>query len=119
MVWMALIFFVSALPKLPALPGLAGIDKIQHAAVYLVLGLLLYRAAALTWVKPYIYSFTIGALYGSFDEIHQRFVPGRNMSGNDWLADVAGLTIALLAVAVIIKYRSKGEDDFGRGRKRV
>ena len=117
--WMALIFFVSALPKLPALPSMFGIDKIQHAAAYLILGLLLYRAAALTGMKPYMYSFTIGALYGAFDEIHQGFVPGRDMSGADWLADILGLAIALLAVAVIIKYRSKGEDDLGRGRKRV
>lgn len=115
---MALIFFVSALPKLPTLPSLFGIDKVQHAAAYLILGLLLNRGAALVGMKPYVYSFTIGAMYGAFDEIHQWFVPGRDMSGMDWLADVAGIVIAMLAVAMIHKYRARGED-LGRGRKRV
>jgi len=115
--WMALIFFVSALPKLPTLPSMFGIDKIQHAAAYFILGLLLLRATALTGLKPYVRSFTIGALYGAFDEIHQRFVPGRDMSGLDWLADVAGLAIALLAVAVIDKYLGRGR--FGRRREGI
>lgn len=115
---MALIFFVSALPKLPTLPTLFGIDKIQHAGAYLILGLLLYRATKLVGMRPYARSFILGALYGAFDEIHQRFVPGRDMSGLDWLADVAGIVIAMLAVAMIHKYRAR-EEDLGRGRKRV
>ena len=114
---MGLIFFVSALPKLPTLPSMFGIDKIQHAGAYFILGLLLYRATALTGMKPYVLSFILGALYGASDEFHQGFVPGRDMSGLDWLADISGLAIAMLAVAVIDKYLGRGR--FGRRREGI
>ena len=117
MLWMGLIFFLSAQPTLPPLPGIMGIDKIQHMGAYVVFGLLLLRATALTGLKPYVRSFIIGALYGASDEFHQSFVPGRDMSGLDWLADVAGLAIALLAVAVIDKYLGRGR--FGRRREGI
>lgn len=119
---MALIFFVSAQTTLPPLPGLAGIDKIQHIGAYIILGLLLYRAIAvmpLMRMRPYVQSLALGALYGALDEYHQRFVPGREMSGADWLADIAGLAIALLAIAIITKYRANGGRGFGRRRQGV
>lgn len=121
-VWMALIFCLSGQPKLPPLPGLAGIDKIQHLAAYMVLGLLLYRATAgipLMRMRQYAQSFLIGALYGASDEYHQSFIPGRQMSGKDWLADIAGLAIALLAIAMISKYRANGGKRIDRGRKGI
>jgi VanZ family protein len=114
---MGLIFLLSGQSKLPTLPTLFGIDKVQHIGAYAVFGLLLLRATALTGLKPYIRSFIIGALYGASDEFHQSFVPGRDMSGFDWLADVAGLAIALLAVAVIDKYLGRGR--FGRRREGI
>ena len=114
MVWMALIFYLSAQSSLPPLPGFAGIDKIQHGGAYVILGLLLYRA-----MRSTPYTLALGALYGASDEIHQRFVPGRHMSGWDWLTDIAGLAIAMAAVAVIAKYRANGGTQHGRRRKGI
>ena len=34
-----------------------------------------------------------GALYGATDEWHQSFVPGRDASVLDWLADLCGVTL--------------------------
>lgn len=50
----------------------------------------------------------IVSAYGCIDEIHQSFVPGRDMSVFDWAADtlggVAGAAGAALAASVIRKY---------------
>jgi VanZ family protein len=44
------------------------------------------------------------AVYGVSDEFHQRFVPGRNASIEDWVADVAG---AAVGVAAAFAWRSR------------
>ena len=41
----------------------------------------------------------LGALYGLTDEWHQSFVPGREVSALDWLADLCGVTLGYLAAS--------------------
>jgi VanZ family protein len=77
-------------------------DKLLHVAGYTVLGLLTLRAfhggfgPLIGWPTVGAVVFTVG--YGVIDELHQSFVPGRNASISDVVADLAG---AILAVAVI------------------
>ena len=80
--------------QLPFLAGLPAIDKLGHAALFLVLALLLDRALAgsgrrsrresLTWTLAAV------AVWGAATELRQAFVPGRTAEGLDLLADVAG-----------------------------
>ena len=77
-------------------------DKVLHAVEYAVLGGLCYRA--LRWgasgpVASYALLFAIAAasLYGVTDEVHQFFVPFRESSWLDWLADTAGATVGALS----------------------
>lgn len=102
--YMALVFMLSAQRTLPSMPsGILSWDKFQHYLAYMVMGLLIFRAAGrspLLAASPYWQALIVGALYGASDEFHQSFVPGRNMSILDWTADVAGLLVAL-AVAYI------------------
>lgn len=100
--YMGIIFVLSAQPKLPTPPGLLGWDKFQHYLAYMVMGLLLIRAA---YGMPL--ALIIGAAYAASDEYHQSFVPGRNMDVRDWLADVAGLLVALAVVYLYRRYRRR------------
>ena len=77
-------------------------DKVLHAVEYAVLGGLCYRA--FRWgvsgaVASYALLFAIvtASLYGVTDEVHQFFVPFRESSWLDWLADTAGATVGALS----------------------
>jgi len=77
-------------------------DKVLHAVEYAVLGGLCYRA--FRWgvsgaVASYALLFAIAtaSLYGVTDEVHQFFVPFRESSWLDWLADTVGATVGALS----------------------
>jgi VanZ family protein len=107
-VWAAALFFLSATSNPPG-GGLferipAG-DKLAHLGLYTVLGGLLVWGR---WhhlrgrpVPPWLHAALIlaGALYGASDEWHQSFVPGRDASAADWLADLCGVTLGYLAAS--------------------
>ncbi len=90
--YVAGIFALSSL-KSPAPAGApAGSDKLAHFILYY------FFAGAIWWalsarrpsMRAALFAFIIAAAYGATDEVHQHFVPGRTMSGWDWLADAAG-----------------------------
>jgi VanZ family protein len=70
-------------------------DKVLHAMEYAVLGGLCYRA--FRWgatgsvaARALFFAILTASLYGITDEVHQLFVPLRESSWQDWLADVTG-----------------------------
>jgi VanZ family protein len=78
-------------------------DKVLHAVEYALLGGLSYRAFHLGtnkswrhWAVPL--AILLAALYGISDEVHQAFVPFRDPSWHDWLADTIGATIGAVVV---------------------
>lgn len=103
-----LIFWLSDQPHPPVdLPSWSGSDKVAHAIEYSVLAVLLWRAvggrnSAGGTGFPACASrarivFLATAFYAASDEWHQSFVPDRNASVGDWLADtLGGLTVVLL-----------------------
>lgn len=109
----AAIIAVSSIPnlhirKLPDLP----FDKIAHVAEYAVFAILVYRsisdlrpgqAATAGWI-----SLALLCLFAALDEVHQQYIPGRNMDRYDLAADVLGGTLALL-VLVRAKKRQAGQ----------
>jgi VanZ family protein len=84
---MCLIWFFSGRPgdDLP-LPG--GWDKPAHFLEYAVLGYFLGRG--LGGKRAVLLGFVLASGYGALDELHQSFVPGRESSVLDLLADAAG-----------------------------
>jgi VanZ family protein len=87
----ALIFGLSSIPGGGSGGPFPGADKLAHFAVYLVLGLLTARALfGLPIPHPALWSVGLCLLYGLSDEWHQSFVPGRDASWADVLADLAG-----------------------------
>jgi VanZ family protein len=100
--YMALIFVGSSMPRLPEVaPGTS--DKLLHLIVYAGLGALLVRALAGGWLRTVpvsvaINAFVIATLYGISDEIHQHFVPNREVEALDVIADASGAAIASAAL---------------------
>jgi VanZ family protein len=102
---MAAIYFASSIPDLGELPGGVSPD-FGHFVGYALLGGLLARAladarvpgltnrvAALAWLGS--------AVYAATDEFHQSFVPGRTPDVNDWLVDITGAAVAIVACRVL------------------
>ena len=116
MVWMGVIFLISSLPKAtlratrqeltnhPALTNHSAygewLTPIGHTVEFAVLAVLLYR---LLTSYPglggrYVLggAFVLTVSYGLTDELHQYFVPGRNVSVVDIALDGLGALIGLM-----------------------
>ena len=101
---MAATFVVSHQPQVEIPFGAP--DYIGHGVSYAVLGVLLMRALAdgnLQGMRTglILAAVLIAAVYGVSDEFHQSFIPGRNASVSDIVADTIGaLTGAVVAAFV-------------------
>lgn len=78
-------------------------DKALHAVEYAVMGALCFRALRVSrqdfWRRqaiPLAILFT--SLYGISDEVHQSFVPFRESSWLDWVADTVGGVVGAIVM---------------------
>lgn len=119
------IFWLSAQSSYPGgieLPP--PLDKMAHATVFGALALamdLALRQSAPGWPLYRRHLLILGAVaaYGVFDELHQRFVPGRDCTVGDWVADAAGGLLALTAgSAHLLVTRRLGALSWRRGLPR-
>jgi VanZ family protein len=101
-----LIFYLSSQPHpeqdLPSFVRLFS-DKILHVIEYAMLGGLCYRAFRWgtneSWRQRAIpLAILLASLYGISDEVHQAFVPFRDSSWLDWLADTIGATLGAITM---------------------
>ena len=101
-----LIFYLSAQSHpdddLPSFFGSIN-DKVLHAMEYAGLGGLCYRACR--WgangpvaARALFLAILIASSYGVTDEIHQLYVPFRDSSWRDWLADLTGSALGAVAM---------------------
>ena len=91
--YMAFIFYLSSRPMHEEiLPEIWNIDKVAHFIEYWVLGFLWSRAlkSKQEMPKATLIAFVITFLYAVSDEIHQYFVPNRDASVYDVIADGLG-----------------------------
>ena len=99
--WMMLIFFLSAQTSLSTVSLFRGSDLLAHAFVYGVLCLLLARSfvppRVTTWKWVLVLTILVTA-YGVTDEYHQSYVPGRDTSVWDILADGTGGFLVAVAL---------------------
>ena len=92
--YMSIIFYLSSrnfnLPELPA-----NSDKIAHVCLYFPLAFLFYLSLNRSGIKRYVFLATVILTfsYGVTDEFHQSFVPGRDSSIGDALADFVGVLL--------------------------
>lgn len=117
--WMALIFVISAQPALPSAPGRWDVllKKTTHALAYGVLTWLYLRALGGHWRderRIRVASAILALAYAVSDEYHQTFVPGRNGSWVDVVIDGVGILGAtLLDLWYQIGNRSRGGEPRG------
>ncbi len=110
--WMGVIFIVSAQPILPHYPDTLLdliLKKAAHMIEYGILAFLLWRALSrgrgtLSW-SALVTAFVVSVLYAASDEYHQSFVPGRNGTPVDVGIDAVGALVALLVVGSLGKKR--------------
>lgn len=102
LVWMGLIFVVSAQSRLPHLEEIwldTLLKKVGHALAYGILAWLYLRTLRGRFRRPaaaHAISLSLAALYGLSDEYHQTFVSGRNGTLWDVAVDSLGAFGAML-----------------------
>ena len=97
-----LIYWLSDQSRLPTPDLFDHEDKLVHAVAYGVMAWLFWKS----WIgaladRPHLLmaaTLLFCSLYGLGDEWHQSFVPGRNASLLDWLADTVGAILLLMLV---------------------
>ena len=111
LVWMILTFVLSSIPDIPTPDlGIQFEDKLYHFFYYALYGLLLalalFKQDKFPRIKLNYLLFTVffGSLYGLTDEIHQGFVPGREMDFLDFVADVLGVLAGAIFFKFLINY---------------
>ena len=106
--YVAGIAFLSSQPHLQSPLHFPESDKLMHVLEYLGLGWLLARAwrATAEAQRPLalaLIAISCGIVVGASDEFYQSFVPGRDSSGYDLLADTAGLTLAQIVYRALLR----------------
>ena len=99
---LAVIFWLSSMSQVPGANYFW--DKIEHALGYAALGILALRAfhGGFTPARlgPTLLAGLTVVLWGISDEFHQSFVPGRDASVLDLLADTVGFLLAVGAFSL-------------------
>ena len=106
-IWGALLLTLTSWPKPPQVPVLTEIpdfDKLVHFGLYAGEAFFLYASVA--WPGRAVFSLARAlavagtmAAWGVADEVHQHWIPGRSMEGEDVLADVAGAAVGALVAS--------------------
>ncbi|MDH4082305.1 MAG: VanZ family protein [Nitrospira sp.] len=86
-------------------------DKVLHAAEYALLGALCYRALRGSsndvWRQQAIpVAILLASVYGISDEVHQSFVPFRDSSWLDWVADTIGSMLGAFVMHRVGHFRA-------------
>jgi VanZ family protein len=102
LIWVIIIFSLSSLPDVT--PGdmkfPVGTDKVVHFSEYAILAVLFFRglnygSRRFRWALLFA-TIATGVGLGGLDELYQSYVPGRDSSFFDFLADIAGITAGSL-----------------------
>jgi VanZ family protein len=112
--YMAFLFGLSSMPHPPQPPPTLDVvsDQAAHVLLYAGLASLVLRALAGGWSGAVTggmasLAVTISILYGVTDEIHQHFVPPREMDAMDLVADAVGATLAASALYIASRVRKR------------
>ncbi len=112
--WAMVLFLLSEIQPDPESSWLVIHDKVAHVGLYAVLG------ATLAWGRraggrslPPSLLILAGMAYGVLDEWHQSFVPGRDPSSGDVLADGAGVFLGFTLLHLLPLAPTRGRGDPG------
>lgn len=114
-IWAGMIFMLSSLPDLggPDSALIVVATYVVHFFLFAVLGITLYFAFTGKLLPSkespiddpdVLAPWVIAVVYAVLDEIHQGFVPGREVSIFDFVTDSAGVLFALILLPLIVKW---------------
>lgn len=116
--YMAVLYYSSSISgtRLPGLPN--AYDKLIHFLVYTILAFLIYCSLARSGIRRYllILSFLFAVIYGITDEIHQLYVPFRDASIGDVIANSLGALCGSYLASKLISSGISGRNSVGRVR---
>jgi len=107
LVWAAFIFYLSSQSWVDAPSSLRINDKVAHIILYAVFGAALAWGARGLGRRWYLILPVLGILYALSDEWHQSFVPMRDPSAGDLLADAVGILAGFLILSVVLRNRGR------------
>jgi VanZ family protein len=117
-----LIFLFSSIPgtRLPTV-DLPQADKLVHAAVYAVLGVLILRIlepGRPSRLRPLraLVAMVLATLYGVSDELHQLWTPYRSADWRDVVADALGASAGTLGIVAMRWLKFRGCLMMGRSK---
>jgi len=113
--WAAVVITLGSIPRFRAPFTLfPHADKVVHGFEYALLGFLLGFGLARdprtrAWPALVKIGLVVAAIaaFGGLDEWHQSGIPGRDMSGWDWLADAAGGLLGAVAAALLPRKKER------------
>jgi VanZ family protein len=109
--WAAAILVMTSWPSPGGIPDVTGIDKVAHFGVYAVLGTLVARALLPARTRSVLVFAFIGiATFGALDELHQNWIPGRDASVADWIADFSGALVGLAVAPTLLRLTLTRQD---------
>lgn len=106
--WLAVIFLLSSKPSTQTSEIYWQdfvIKKSAHIFEYAVLTVLFYRAikgSVFNVNRAVVYSILFSIIYGSLDEYHQSFVPGREPAIRDVVFDTIGATLSMYGIWMLL-----------------
>ena len=112
--WIALTLTLTSIPNPAWALKVRCEDKMAHFAFYGVLAMLYAlwrREGGESARKAALGALLFVVAFGAFDELHQRFIPGRSMEFLDWVADVGGGLLGSLGASVIPSFLPILSDD--------
>jgi len=116
------IYIQSDLPSPERLPKFQFSDKVLHFLAYAVMGVLFYRAYQTLRIKDnlrmlMLLSAVSASLYGISDEIHQYYVPFRDASILDVVANILGAFCGVYLYQLWAVTRGRRQRSEDRGQK--
>lgn len=108
--WAGIIFWLSSIPDLRSdLPTVWDfiLRKIGHVAEFGVLTLFILRAVQPLNRQKILAAALSSLLYAISDEMHQRFIPGRDGAASDVIIDAIGIALAFLYATIKIKQKPR------------
>lgn len=80
------------------------IRKFAHFTIYFILGIFIILAFKSSNFNKYtVKSFIVGIIYAVSDEVHQHFIPGRDMKVLDICIDSIGILVGICFIIFILK----------------
>lgn len=114
--WLTLTIGLTSIPNPAFRIDVNHADKKAHFAFYGVIGMLYAlwrRESGDAPARAVLGAMLFATVFGAFDEIHQRYIPGRSMELLDWAADTLGGVAGGGAVTIASVLNSVGSGNSG------